>query len=213
MGTRDPRVDAYIARSADFAKPILTCIREVVHDACPQVEETMKWSMPHFDYKGMLCGMGAFKEHCALGFWKASLVLGAPDRGSDAMGHFGRITKLSDLPPQKTLREYIQKAMALNESGIKAPRRTKPARRPIRAPAYFTAALRKNKKALATFEAFSPSHRREYLEWVTEAKTEATRKRRLAQTVQWLAQGKPRHWKHVGRRKGAGRHFRAPILD
>src|SRR5436190_3668388 len=108
----DARIDAYIAKSADFAKPILTRIRSLVHAACPEVEETMKWSFPHFLYKGMLCSMAAFKEHCALGFWKANLIL-SKEASDDAMGHFGRIKNLSDLPADKTLISYIKKAMQL----------------------------------------------------------------------------------------------------
>jgi uncharacterized protein YdeI (YjbR/CyaY-like superfamily) len=196
MGKKDPRVDAYIAKSADFAKPILTEIRAVVHDACPNVEETMKWSFPHFDYKGMMCSMAAFKEHCAFGFWKASLILDGNGRSEEAMGQFGRITALSDLPSKKLMRGYIQKAMALNDSGTTIKREPKAAKKAIPVPADFMAAVKKNNRALASFEAFSPSHRREYLEWITEARTDETRKRRIAQAIEWLAQGKSRHWKY-----------------
>ena len=127
MGTRDARVDAYIAKSAEFARPILTHLRDVVHAACPDVEETMKWSFPHFMYKGMLCSMASFKEHCAFGFWKSSLD--RRERGGEvekAMGQFGRITKLSDLPSKKVLSGYIKEAMKLNEDGVKSPTRSKP---------------------------------------------------------------------------------------
>ncbi len=123
MATKDPRVDAYIDKSAAFAKPIMNHIREIVHGTCPDVEEALKWGMPNFLYKGMMCNMAAFKEHCSFGFWKSKLVLG--DRyakpGENAMGSFGRITKISDLPPQKVLREYVKKAMKLNEDVVKAP--------------------------------------------------------------------------------------------
>lgn len=203
MATKDPNIDAYIAKSATFAKPILKHLRKVVHAGCPQVEETMKWSMPHFDYKGMLCGMGAFKEHCAFGFWKESLILGR-DRASKktGMGSFGCIRSMADLPNEKTLIGYVKKAAALNEAGIKAPGRSKPAKRePIEIPDYFAAALKKNARARKTFEALSPSHRREYLEWVTEAKREETRKQRLAMSIKWLAEGKARNWKYMPARK------------
>src|SRR5262245_51948079 len=175
MGTRDARIDAYIAKAAGFARPILTHIREVVHAACPEVEETMKWSFPHFLYKGMLCSMAAFKEHCAFGFWKGELIV---ERGGGAaekaMGQFGRITQLSDLPSEKVLIGYIQEAMRLNEAGVKAPARSKPkAPRELVVPDDLAGALRGNAKARATFENFSPSHKREYVEWITEAKTEA----------------------------------------
>jgi len=201
MSTRDPRIDAYIASSADFAKPILTHLREIVHAACPDVDETMKWSFPHFTYKGMLCSMASFKEHCAFNFWKGALVVGASNgdgNGERAMGQFGRITAISDLPSKKTLTGYIKEAMRLNEAGVKSPTRSKPkAKKEVAVPDDLTKALRKNRKALATFEKFSPSHRREYIEWITEAKGEETRNRRLATAVEWIAEGKPRNWKYM----------------
>ncbi len=198
MGTRDNRVDAYIAKSADFAKPILTHLREVVHETCPDVEETMKWSFPHFMYEGMLCSMASFKEHCAFGFWKGSLIVDDGNgKSAEAMGQLGRITKLSDLPPNRVLARYIKKAMALNESGAKVTPKPKHPKKALAVPDYLTAALKKNKKALATFEGFSPSHRREYIEWITEAKGEDTRQRRLEQAIEWMAEGKPRNWKYM----------------
>jgi uncharacterized protein YdeI (YjbR/CyaY-like superfamily) len=195
MNRKDPLIDQYIARSAEFARPILTHIRAVVHEACPEVEETMKWSFPHFDYKGMMCSMAAFKEHCAFGFWKASLILDSTN--ADAMGQFGRITKVSDLPSKRQMREYIKKAMLLNDTGAAIRRERSAAKKEIAPPADFLAALKKNTKAQTTFDAFSPSHRREYLEWITEAKGEDTRKRRMDQAIEWLAQGKPRNWKYL----------------
>jgi uncharacterized protein YdeI (YjbR/CyaY-like superfamily) len=199
MAKKDPRIDAYIAKSADFAKPILAHLRKVVHAGCPQVEETLKWSMPHFDYKGVMCGMAAFKEHCSFGFWKADLIL---DKGNQpekrGMGSFGCIKSLKDLPGEKTLIGYVKKAAALNEAGIKVPGRTQPKKRaPIPVPDYFAAALKKNVKAGKTFESFSPSHRREYLEWITEAKREETRQERMATSIKWLSEGKARHWKYM----------------
>jgi uncharacterized protein YdeI (YjbR/CyaY-like superfamily) len=198
MATKDPRIDAYIAKSAAFAKPILKHLRKVVHAGCPAVVETLKWSMPHFDHKGVMCGMAAFKEHCAFGFWKADLVI---ERGGGAeksgMGSFGCIKSLADLPSEKTLVGYVKKAAALNEAGIKVPGRTQPKKRaPIPMPDYFAAALKKNAKARKSFESFSPSHRREYLEWITEAKREETRNERMATSIKWLAEGKSRHWKY-----------------
>jgi uncharacterized protein YdeI (YjbR/CyaY-like superfamily) len=197
MGKRDDRIDAYIAKSAEFAKPILTYLRELVHTACPEVEETIKWSHPSFIYKGILCGMASFKEHCSFGLWKGSLILGT-GRDKDGMGSFGRITSLKDLPPKKELVAYIKEGVKLNETGVKSPARAKPKTpRPVIVPDDLTAALQKNKKALATFEGFSPSHKREYIEWITEAKTEATRSRRLETTIEWLKEGKPRNWKYM----------------
>ena len=199
MPTKDPRIDAYIAKSADFARPILNHLRKLVHNACPDVEETMKWNFPHFVHHGILCGMGAFKQHCTFGFWKRELVLGKDlgARREDSMGQFGRITALADLPSEKILLGYIRKAAALNEAGVKSPARKPKAKKPLAVPADFMAALKKNKVALATFENFSPSHKREYVEWITGAKRVETRNSRLATAIAWLAEGKSRHWKYA----------------
>ena len=199
--TTDPRVDAYIAKSADFAQPILRHIREVVHSACPDVVEEMKWSFPHFSYKGMLCSMASFKAHCAFGFWKGSLVI--PEGKDTGMGQLGKITSLDDLPSKRELSAYVKKAMQLNDDGVPAPyvtarraaAKTKVAK-PLVIPPELTAALKRNKKALAAFGAFSPSHKREYAEWITEAKREETRERRVAQAVEMIAEGKSRNWKY-----------------
>jgi uncharacterized protein YdeI (YjbR/CyaY-like superfamily) len=197
MGTRDPRIDAYIAKSGEFARPILTHLREVVHTACPVVEETMKWNSPHFMYEGMLCGMASFKAHCAFGFWKGGLIV-QDGRSEEAMGHFGRITSLDELPSKKVLTGYIKKAMELNEKGIKSPTRSKREPKPeAKVPRDLAAALSKNKKARATFDDFTRSHRREYIEWITEAKTDATRQRRLETAIEWMAEGKSRNWKYI----------------
>lgn len=197
MGKRDPRIDAYIEEAADFARPILTHIRDVVHAACPDVDETMKWSFPHFDYKGMMCSMAAFKAHCTLGFWKPEMVLG-DDAQEGGMGHFGRITSVKDLPSKKALTGYVKKAMALNDAGVKPARASKPRgkRAETPAPDDLAAALKKNRKARATWEGFSPSHRREYVEWITGAKREETRAKRLATTLEWLEEGKHQNWKY-----------------
>ena len=198
-GNFNPAFDEYIAQSAEFARPILIKIRKLFHQACPEIEETMKWGFPHFEYKGLVGSMAAFKQHATFGLWKASL-LKDPDKLFEAVGNTSmggrKITSLADLPSDKVLIEYIRAAVALNEQGIKAPapKRTK---KELTVPHYFLAALKKNKKALATFEAFSPSHQRDYVEWVTEAKQEATRDKRLATTIEWLAQGKPRNWKYM----------------
>ena len=199
MGTRDPRIDAYIENSADFAKPILVHLRDVVHAACPDVEETMKWSFPHFMYEGMLCSMASFKAHCAFGFWKGALVLGEESKDTEAMGNLGRITSVKDLPSKKVLSGWIRQAMRLNEEGVKAPTKRKPGLKrapPPKMPKELALALDRNPKARETFEAFSPSHRKEYIEWVAEAKTDATREKRLATTIEWLTEGKQRNWKY-----------------
>jgi uncharacterized protein YdeI (YjbR/CyaY-like superfamily) len=201
MGTRDSRIDAYIAKSADFARPILTHLRDVVHAACPEVEETIKWSFPNFQYKGLLCGMAAFKEHCSFGFWKGELIFEKRgDADEKAMGQFGRITKLSDLPARKVLHGYVKTAIKLNEDGVKVPSRSKAkpkTPRELIIPDDLANALQANAKARATFEKFSPSHKREYVEWITEAKTLPTRTRRLETAIAWMVEGKPRNWKYM----------------
>jgi|HubBroStandDraft_1064217.scaffolds.fasta_scaffold252496_2 uncharacterized protein YdeI (YjbR/CyaY-like superfamily) len=198
---KDPRMDAYISDAPDFAKPILNHLRELVHTACPDVEETMKWSRPHFLHNGLLCGMSAFKHHCAFGFWLAEKVLsdqGTWSAQNDGMGHFGKITSLADLPGDKQLLAWIKKAAALNDSGVKRPAAPRPAgNRELIIPDYFTAALKKNKKAQAAFEAFSYSHKKEYVEWITEAKREETRQKRIETMLTWLTEGKSRNWKYV----------------
>lgn len=195
--SRDPRIDAYIDKSADFAKPILARLRELVHEACPQVEETIKWGMPTFVYAGgILCSMAAFKAYATFGFWKHALVVGEGVE-REGMGSYGRMASLKDLPPKKTLVAHIRKAMKLNEDGVKSPaaRKTGP-KPPSETPADLLAALKKNKAAQATFDAFPPSCKREYIEWIVEAKREETRQKRLAQTIEWLAEGKRRNWKY-----------------
>jgi hypothetical protein len=197
MSARDPRIDAYIARAQPFARPILERIRNAVHVACPDAIETVKWSMPAFEYKGPLVGMAAFKAHATLGFWKASLMKTVPqDRRGQAMGHFGRFESIDDVPSETALVRMIREAAALNESGAKVPKKRAAPKPAPRAPAYLLAALKKNRKALAAWQAFPPSHQREYIEWITEAKTDATRDRRLTTAVEWIANGKGRNWKY-----------------
>lgn len=204
MNNNDTRISVYIEKSSDFAKPILNHLRELVHKACPVVEETWKWSFPHFDYKGeMMCSMAAFKQHCAFGFWKASLmkdyekIFSVKEKSS--MGHLGQIKNLKDLPPDKVLLSCIKEAMKLNDQGIKVVKAKPVTKKEIKTPAYLTEALKKNKKALVTFEDLSPSHKREYIEWLTEAKTETTRNKRLESALEWMSEGKSRNWKYVSK--------------
>ena len=202
MPNTDPRIDAYIEKSADFAKPILQHIRKLVHKACPAVDETIKWSMPYFDYKGsILCNMAAFKQHCAFGFRKASIMKDPEGlfnkEGHNAMGQFDRITSVKDLPPDKILMAYIKEAAILNEEEIKLPVKPKTAAtKELIIPSALTNALNKNKRALNIFTNFSPSNKREYAEWISEAKTEATRNKRIETAIEWIAEGKNRHWKY-----------------
>ncbi|HMC54090.1 MAG TPA: YdeI/OmpD-associated family protein [Gemmatimonadaceae bacterium] len=197
MGKRDGRIDEYIAKQQDFAKPILRYLRDVVHQACPECQETLKWGMPSFMHHGILCGMAAFKAHATFGFWKHTLVVGKADADQRAMGSFGRLTSIEDLPSKRELLALIRKAATLNEEGVKAPAKTPRPKKAIAMPPAFRSALSKNKKARANYEAFPPSHKREYLEWIVEAKREETRDRRIAQAVTWIAGGKARNWKYM----------------
>ena len=196
--------DEYIANAASYSKPILKEIRSIVLEVCPECEEKIKWLFPHFIYKGNLCSMAAFKEHCAFTFTKGELMAD-PDNileqvGKTAMGQFGKITSLKDLPPKRTFKKYIKEAMRLNEEGIKKPKK------PSKATDYtihttFKKALLANKSANAFFKTLSPSNKKDYAEWITEAKTEKTRTRRINTAIEWLAEEKPRNWKYMKKYK------------
>lgn len=201
MEKSDSRVDSYISQSADFAKPILNYLRKIIHNTCPEAEETIKWSFPHFIYKNeILCSMAAFKHHCAFVFWKAALMkdksLMENAKSESAMGHLGKITSLKDLPSEKKLVLLIKEAMKLNERGIKVSKKNKSIRKEIKIPRDFQSAISKNKKAKSVFDNFPPSHKREYIEWITEAKRDETRKKRIKQAVEWISEGKHRNWKY-----------------
>jgi uncharacterized protein YdeI (YjbR/CyaY-like superfamily) len=196
MGKRDPRIDDYIAKSADFAKPILTQLRELIHTACPEVEETLKWRNPGFMYRGLLCGIAAFKQHCVIGFWKGAILFDRKNPDAKRCEIPDRITKLAELPPGKVLLGYIKEAVRLNEEGVKVPKAKSKPKKELVVPNDLTSALKKNKKAQSTFEDFSYSHKKEYVEWITEAKREETRTQRLATAVAWMAKGKARNWKY-----------------
>ena len=194
-----PDVDAYIEKSADFAKPILKRLRKLFHQASPAIREEMKWGAPHFVHQGIVGMMAAFKQHVSWGFWNAKLM---PDpqgllKESETLTSFGFKPKsIADLPPDAIILEYIRAAVTLNEQGVKRPvAKRKPAAK-IEVPKDLRAALKQNPKARATFEAFSPSHQREYIEWITEAKRPETRERRIATTLEWLTEGKSRNWKY-----------------
>ena len=204
MAHHDPRVDAYIEKSADFAKPILEHLRELIHTACPDVEEAWKWSFPCFIYHGaIMCNMAAFKEHASFGFWKASImddtdkILNVGE-GKDGMGHLNKLYSLKDLPKDAVLKKYIKAAMKLNEAGVKItrPKPTDKDKKELKTPDYLTKELKKNKQAEKVFNDFSYSNKKEYIDWFEEAKTDATRDKRLAQAIEWIAEGKSRNWKY-----------------
>lgn len=202
MPTTNPLIDTYIDKAEEFAKPILLHLRKLIHSACPEVEEKMKWGFPNFMYKQeMLCSMAAFKNHCAFTFWKAALMKDNKKifeiRGKTAMGHFGKITALKDLPSNAIIKSYLKEAMALNDAGIKLSKTKKGvAETQVIIPEYFQKQLNKNKTAKATFEKMPPSHKKEYLEWITEAKTEITREKRISTTLEWLSEGKSRNQRY-----------------
>jgi uncharacterized protein YdeI (YjbR/CyaY-like superfamily) len=206
MGKRDPRIDAYIREAAPFARPVLSHLRRIVHDAAPGIEETLKWRFPHFVQGGIVCSMAAFKAHCSFGFWKGREVIGSElAQGEDAMGQFGRITRIEDLPPADVLAGWVRKAVELNARGT-APRPAAARRpaRPVVVPEPLQRALAGNRRARETFDSMSPSQRREYAEWIADAKQEATRERRIRTALEWIAEGKPRNWKYMSGRDTSG---------
>lgn len=201
---KDQRIDDYINKSAAFARPLLLHFRALVHATCPDVQEKIKWGFPHFDYlDSPLTHMCAFKQHCAIGFWKASLMEDAKElqeiaKSEVAMGHLGKITGMKDLPKDKILKKYIRDAMRLNEEGVKLPARAKISKDShIEVPSYFQAALKKDKTAGANFKAFRAGQKKEYVNWLEEAKTEATREKRLGTALEWIAENKIRNWKYL----------------
>lgn len=197
MPRTDPRVDAYIKKAAPFARPVLTHIRSIVHEGCPEVVETMKWSVPHFDHKGMLCTVAAFKAHIRFGFWKGGLLKGVAGLEAEpgTVG-FLKVTSVAELPPRRALLKLVKAAAKLNDNGVKIVRPAALKKSAPAVPPALRAALARSAKARAAFEAFSPSHRREYVEWIADAKQEATRERRVAQAIEQIASGKSRHWKY-----------------
>ena len=191
MVPKDPRIDAYIAKSADFAKPILKNIRAAVHKAVPGVTETIKWGVPAYvDDRGILCMTPAFKRHCAWVFWTGRKPAGIEVKA------LRRITSVDALPGSRALVAAVKEAATPRGAGSKKKTAARRTARPVQVPAYFMSALRKNKDALAAFTAFPSSHKREYVEWIDSAKTAETRQRRLATALEWIASGKSRNWKY-----------------
>jgi len=197
----EPKIALYIANAAPFAQPILNHLRALVHQACPETEEKIKWGFPHFDFKGPMVSMAAFKHHCAFTFWKGDL-LSDPHQvldknRSEAMGQMGKLTRLEDLPSDEIMIALIKEAMALNEAGVRLPQKPKMSgKKELEVPDWFLDAIRSNPKAFETWENFSYSHRKEYLEWVTEARREETRSERLNKMLEQLQEGKSRNWKY-----------------
>lgn len=192
---RDPRIDAYIDKQAAFAQPILIWLRDRIHAACPDVEEGIKWSMPAFSHEGRpLAHMAAFKAHASFGFWYRDAM--ATGKEGEAMGQFGRIAALADLPDAATMEAQVRDAMALIESGSIPKRDAKPPKPEAEVPAALAEALARDPEAAAVFDGFSPSARRDYCEWIADAKRDATRDKRVVEAVGWIREGKKRHWKY-----------------
>ena len=203
MVKKDKRVDAYIAKAQPFAQPILKKLRELIHEGNSDVQETIKWGMPSFDYKGPFCSFAAFKQHAVFGFWKYKLIkdpngyLGEIfNKGGTSMGNLGRMTNIKDLPPDKYVIDFVRQAKKLNDDGVKLPPRVVKPKKELVVPSYFISELKKKKNALTVFENFSPSCKREYVEWITEAKSDETRDSRMKLAVQWMSEGKRRNWKY-----------------
>jgi len=202
MATKNPRIDAYIEKAAPFAQPVLKHLRSLIHKTCPEVVETIKWGMPSFEYKGIWCGFASFKEHCTFGFWKAGIMKDAGvllgKESKSAMGNLGKITSMKDLPSDKIIIGWLKESMKLNDAGIKVPKNvTKHEKKEVVTPGWFITAVKKNKKAWSTFENASASFKKEYVQWVTEAKTDETKDKRMKQSIEWMAEGKHRNWKYM----------------
>ncbi len=206
MKNSNPKIDDYIANAQIFSQPILIQLRNWIHQVCPEVEETIKWGFPHFIYgDGILCSMAAFKQHCVFTFWKAA-IMSDPQQlftkiGITSMGHLGKIKSLADLPAKEILLEYLQEALRLNQEGVKLPTRKTTRNQELNVPEYLMVALQENVRALKVFNNFSYTNKKEYIDWLTEAKTEATRQKRLGQAIDWIAAGKTRNWRYTARTK------------
>lgn len=200
MPQLNSKVDDYIDQSQDFAKPILIHFRAWVHEACPECVEKIKWGMPHFDHKGMMVSMASFKAHCTVNFWKGALIndpYNVMEVGeTSAMGQFGKIQSLDDLPKREIMMDLLNQAVDLNNRGVKLPSKPKTDKKEVVVPDYFEQLLSDHPKAQEVFENFSYSHRKEYVEWITEAKREATREKRMATAIEWISEGKGRNWKY-----------------
>jgi len=198
MKHTNPLVDEYISNAQPFARPILKHIRELMHKGCPELTETMKWGMPHFEYHGVIGSMAGFKEHAVFGFWKQDLIPGMKQyiKEKEAMGSWGRITSLEGIPPDKDIIEFVRVAAELNEKGIKSPKRA-PKPVVVNMPEDFMSSIRANKKAFETYDNFSPSNKRDYADWINDAKSDETRQQRIETAIEWMKEGKPRMWKYM----------------
>jgi len=203
LPSSEPEVDAYAEGVEAFAKPILAHLRGLIRATCPEVVETLKWGIPHFDYRGeMMCIFAAYRSHCAFSFWKSALMSDPRLKASidlPASKRFmGKLRSLADLPVDAELTAWIREAMLLNEQGAKvAPRKTSAAPKIVVAPPAFVERLAASPSVKAMFESKSASFQKEYNVWIAEAKTEATRDKRINEALAWIAEGKGRFWKYA----------------
>jgi uncharacterized protein YdeI (YjbR/CyaY-like superfamily) len=199
MGKYDPRVDDYIAKSPAYAQPIMKHIRGLIHQAVPNIVEVIKWAHPHFEYKGPAFSIGAFKEHLGLNFWKSKLM-DDPEglfKYDGSAGSMGKIKSLADLPEDDILMAYFMLAADLNEQGVKATTpKTAPEKKQLIIPDDLIAAFKNDTTAMQHFEQFNYSAKKEYVDWLAEAKTTETRQKRLKTIMEWVAEGKTRYWKY-----------------
>lgn len=201
MKQTNPKIDTYIAKAADFAKPILFHLRELIHDACPEVDEEIKWALPHFSYKGAtLCTLGAYKAHISFSLFNADQLkdprMKESVKAGKKFGYMDKIRTLSELPSEKILTGYLKEIIAINASGVKKPTPSKKEQVPVEVPAFFFERLNKHPKAKKVFESKSPSFRKEYAKWLNDAKTDATRETRATQSIEWISEGKGRFWQY-----------------
>ena len=205
MATKDARVDSYIAESPEFARPVLKHLRKLIHEGCPEAVETIKWGSPFFDYQGLLCGFAAFKAHCSLFFWRdidVSRWLPKTNTAGAGMGQFGKLTSLADLPKDSVILACVRSAVEQRDSPASKPKRVRQPAKELPVPPDLKKALATNAKAAAAFKNFAPSHRREYIAWISDAKRPETRERRLQTSIEWLSEGKSQNWKYGEQRAG-----------
>lgn len=198
MSNHNKKVDEYIFKMADFAKPILTHLRQIIFETCPDVEEDIKWGIPHYGYKGdHLVMMAGFKQHCSFSLYKAELMkdkmIQESVKAGKKFGYMDKVKDLSELPNKKVLTAYIKEAMELNSSGISKPKVVKE-KVEVVAPKEFIEALEQDKIAFSVYESKSPSFRKNYIIWIADVKTDETRQKRITQSLEWIREGKDRFW-------------------
>ena len=184
---RNPKVDAYIDKQQDFAKPILKHVRKLAHEALPRAEEALKWGVPYFTVNGKnAVGMAAFKKH-------ASVMVCSTETAGGGMGNFGKLTDVSQLPgDEELIRQFRESAEA-----VQSPETSQPKTKPVLAmPDDLASAIADTPSAQEVFDGFTDAQRRDYIEWVMSAKRQPTREKRVATAAEWIGEGKKRNWKY-----------------